>query len=150
MSNPPKARGTAAESAVVKAAHAHGIPARRCALAGNQDQGDVHLWDGRVVIEVKSRRTWWTWLQVDAWYREAHQEAARVPNADVAVLVVKRPGTSAARAMDWFAWVTISDLLLWSQAAPSVFTDIHRRESMQRIMLPLGDLLALLKAGRDA
>ncbi len=149
MANPPKARGTAAESAVVKFAAAMGIPARRVALAGRADQGDVHLWDGRVVIEVKSRRAGWTWTQIDAWYREADAEANRVEGADVTVLVVKRPGTGARFAGDWFAWVSVSDLMWWhvQQQPASVGAVAANLAPAQRVMLPLGDLLALLKAG---
>lgn len=141
MTNPPKQRGTAAETAVVKAAHAHGIPARRVALAGNQDQGDVHLWDGAVVIEVKSRRTHPSWTDVDKWWREAEAEAHRVDDCDAAVLVIKRPGSGYAG--DWFAWVTVGDLLWWTADRA---TDLGGT-STQRVMMPLGDLLALLKAG---
>jgi hypothetical protein len=147
--NPPKAKGTAAETAVVRLAEACGIPARRVALAGAADQGDVHLWDGRVVIEVKSRKSWPSWLDVDAWFREAESEAARVGNCDVAALVVKRPGHGPARAGDWFAWVRMADLSWWyaQHETPANAATVNVLTPQQRVMLPLGDLLALLERG---
>lgn len=54
--NKPKAKGTAHESAIVRWLTERGFHARRVPLAGNQDQGDVHLWAGDgslVVIEAK-------------------------------------------------------------------------------------------------
>jgi hypothetical protein len=152
MTNPPKQRGTAAETAVVRAATAHGIPARRVALAGNKDQGDVHLWDGRVVIEVKSRRGHPSWTEIDGWWHETEAECGRVTNCDIGVLVVKRPGTGVARAGDWFAWILMSDLAWWMVQADDVkvASTVAWMTPQQRVMMPLGDLLALLKAGSRA
>lgn len=144
MANPPKARGTAAESAVRDLALSMGIPAIRVALSGAHDRGDVHLWPAatgaRVVIEVKSRRKAWTWTEIDAWFREATAEAERVEGADMAVLVVKRPGSGPKFAGDWYAWVTVGDLIWWT--ANRQMETVEGGD--QRVMMPLGDLLALL------
>ena len=146
MSNPSKAKGTAAETAVVRLAAAMGIPAKRVALAGAADQGDVWLWpegDGaRVVVEVKSRKAMWTWTQVEAWWEEAEAEATRVPNCDVSLLVVKRPGSGPANAADWFAWAKVDDLTFSRHGGvvyPSILGDVPG-------MWPLGSLLAWLAA----
>ena len=149
MANPSKAKGPAAESAVVKLAEAHGIPARRCALAGSQDQGDVHLWDGRVVIEVKAYKTHPSWTQVDQWWHETEAECGRVPNCRAGVLVIKRPGSGLDMAMDWFAWILASDLARWMThgADIALASKVAWRVPQQRVMMPLGDLFALLKAG---
>lgn len=57
MSNPSKAKGTAAETKVVKYLNTHGVFAERKALAGEKDKGDLRavLPDGtEVTIEVKA------------------------------------------------------------------------------------------------
>lgn len=152
MANPPKQRGTAAESAVVKLAQAHGIPARRVALAGSKDEGDIHLYSGRVVIEVKSRRAHPTWTQVDKWWHEMEAEAGRVPMCDIGVLVVKRPGSGLAMACDWFAWIMLEELAWWLTRGHNISLAsqvVNLTPNRQRVMMPLGDLFALLKVGAD-
>ena len=142
MSNPSKAKGTAAETAVVRLATAMGIPAKRVALAGAADQGDVWLWpegDGaRVVVEVKSRSKAWTWTEVQKWWAEAEREALRA-NCDMCLLVVKRPGSGAPSAADWFAWTTAEDLAYWQGCTLTWPIGIPG-------MWPLGSLLAWLAA----
>ena len=151
MANPSRNKGTAAESAVVKLAHAHGIPARRCALAGNQDQGDVHLYNGRVVIEVKAHKGHPSWTQVDAWWHETEAECGRVPMCDIGVLVIKRPGSGLAYAMDWFAWIRMAELSWWMTRGHDIrlAAQVVNVAPEQRVCMPLGDLFALLKAGAD-
>ena len=59
MTNPSKAKGTAFESALVAHIEAAGFPARRVALAGAADRGDIHGRDGGGglrVLEAKTRR----------------------------------------------------------------------------------------------
>ena len=150
MSNPSKRKGTAAESAVRTAAEANGIPAVRVALAGSQDQGDVWLWPvdngAKICIEVKAgeQAANPSWGQIDKWFREAESEAARTPNCDMAVLVIRRRGSGMAG--DWHAWFRMSDLNWW--LAPDedrAFITLYT--SSQRVMCPLGDLLHQLKVG---
>lgn len=147
MANRPKATGTAAETAVVKLATAMGIPAVRVALAGNQDQGDVWLWPegngARVTVEVKSRKKAWTWTQVQQWWAETEAEAGRVADCDLCLLVVKRPGSGAASASDWFAWVDTDDLVVWGGLKNTV---VPRFGPTVPGMWPLGSLLAWLAA----
>jgi hypothetical protein len=147
MANPPKARGTAAESAIVKLAQSFGLAAERRALAGANDQGDVWIDGGALVIEVKSRRKWWTWSEIDKWFAEAEKEAEQSHRCDAAILVVKRPGYGPARAGDWFAWIRVGDLVFIS--APKAFFKTATHCDTQRVMLPLGDLLNLYAGARQ-
>jgi hypothetical protein len=111
MTNPPKHRGTAAETAAVRYLLAHGVDAKRVALKGNKDEGDLHILGGRIVAEVKSRRTWQSPAQLDKWMAEADKEASRVDGCDVAALIVKRPGSGAANVGDWFVTLRLADFL---------------------------------------
>jgi hypothetical protein len=146
MSNPPKQRGTAAESAVVKLAQSFGLTAERRALRGAADEGDVWIDGGRIVVEVKSRRKAWTWTEIDKWYREAEREAEHSHNCDAAVLVVKRPGSGYANAGDWYAWITVGDFNFI--AAPRGFHVTATYCPDQRVMMPLSDLLAAYVGGK--
>lgn len=116
MSNPPKERGTRAETAVVRHLVALGIPAERRALKGAADDGDVWAYGGRVVIEVKRRRTRPHDEELSRMWGEANREASRVPHADVAMLVVKRPGR--ANPALWWAFFTHADLCWLSGLDP--------------------------------
>lgn len=90
MANPPKRKGTAFESAVVAHIEAHGLPARRVALAGSADQGDIHVWDGDGdlhVLECKNRRGYAIAEAVDQAKAEAENAGSMWP-----VAVLKRNG----------------------------------------------------------
>lgn len=115
MVNRPKAIGTAAESAVVKAARRLGFPhAERMVLHGSLDQGDVRLTPGLtagVVVEVKggaAARTASDGL-VHEWLIETETERINA-GADVALLVTQRPGFAAQRAQHWWAHWRVGDL----------------------------------------
>ncbi len=104
MTNRPKAIGTAAESAVVKALRANGFPhAERRALAGNADRGDILLCRG-VIAEVKGGQQ--AKVASDAllehWWEETLREQANA-RADVALLVIARAGIGPANADRWWA-----------------------------------------------
>jgi len=123
MTNPPKARGTAAETAVVRYLRARGLEAHRVALAGVQDQGDVHACGRRVVIEVKSRRGLPSLRDLEAWMAETEREAQHAVDAghpvEVAVLVVKRPGS--AKPEQWTAHLpTANAIYILTKGARSV------------------------------
>ena len=68
-----RAKGTRLETAFVDFARAHGFPfARRLALAGSRDVGDVALSDDLpLVIEVKNQRE----LDLGSWMTEAQKGA---------------------------------------------------------------------------
>ena len=122
---------------------AQGIPARREVLHGAADQGDVWACGGRVVIEVKSRRTRPSDEDLDRMLAEANTEANRVPQADIAVLVVKRPGRAAKRAGDWWAFLTLVDLMWLCGSDPNVLpVDSFRA----RTELSMTQLAALIHA----
>ncbi|MFD2792565.1 hypothetical protein ACFS27_03290 [Promicromonospora vindobonensis] len=116
MTNKPKAIGTAAESAVVKAARRLGFPhAERVVLHGNLDQGDVRLTPGLtagVVLEVKGGNAARdaSDLQILSWLDETETER-RNAHADVAILVTQRRGVGPARAEQWWAHMHVRQLL---------------------------------------
>lgn len=104
MANPSKAKGTAAETALVNYARTHGFAqAQRLTLTGNQDRGDVILCPG-LICEVKAHKVW-SDLDIDQWLMETERErynmetwynvsrgglGGEVPFR--AFLVIRRPG----------------------------------------------------------
>lgn len=108
MVNKPKAIGTRGETGVVKVARDFGFPAaRRLALAGNQDEGDVLLCPG-VIAEVKSGKTakQASLAQIDLWWLETEVERRR-HGAVIGLLVVQRAGYSPDRAAYWRCFVGV-------------------------------------------
>lgn len=103
MSNPSKAKGTAAETAVVTYLRSRGwIHAERRALTGNQDRGDIAGVVG-VTIEVKACKA----FTPAEWLKEAQTEQAN--NGDhVGVVIAKRRGTT--NPADWYALMTVRQL----------------------------------------
>lgn len=91
-----KAKGTRAETNVVRYLESFGIKARRKALAGSNDQGDIEMYDASrlfepVMIEVKAgkqtanpNRT-----QLEEWLRQSWKEAEN-SESPIGVLVVVR------------------------------------------------------------
>lgn len=79
MSNPPKQKGTAWETAVVRYLADHGLPARRKALTGNKDEGDIELIDvPGIAIEAKNCKGQSLAQWVDEAVAEAVNAGARV------------------------------------------------------------------------
>ena len=140
MSNPNRAKGTAAESLVRDYLLSRGITATRAPQHGSADRGDVWAFPTdvghRLVIEVKAgeQAANPTMTQVRAWQREANVEAARVPDADIACLVLKRKGS--AKPADWPAWVTVGDVESWHN--PRLKSS---RWAYQWVCLPFGELI---------
>ena len=102
MVNKPKAIGTRGETGVVRVCRDLGFPtARRFALAGSQDEGDVFLCPG-VIAEVKSGKAakQASLAQIDMWWLETEIERQR-HGATVGLLVVQRAGYSPDRAAYW-------------------------------------------------
>lgn len=111
--NRPKAKGTAAETAVVRHAREHGFPgAERQPLHGAHDQGDITLCPG-VVIEVKSHKTAGTGQPgpkaLSTWMDQTELERVNA-RASLALLIVKRTGST-----DVATWWTY--LPMWQVAA---------------------------------
>lgn len=137
MVNRPKQIGTAAETAVVRAARPRGFPhADRLTLTGNQDRGDVGLCPG-VVIEVKGGDTARTASDglIDAWLIETERERVHA-RADVAFLVTQRPGVGPANAHRWWAWFRLGWL-------PGLIVVPPHDQLVVRMQL--GDALQLLR-----
>ena len=139
--NRPKAIGTAAETAVVRACQRLGFPgAERRALRGRHDVGDVLLCPG-VVIEVKGGTAARTAsdAQVIAWLAETARERVNA-RAAVAVLVTQRAGVGEANADRWWAHLRVGDLAQlrgWPAIGPV---------DVAPVRLTLGDALAVLRA----
>ena len=95
MTNRAKAKGTAAETAVVGYLREQGWPhAERRTLAGNQDKGDLAGIPG-LVVEVKDCQR----LEFGPWLREAQVERANA-GAEYGVVWAKRRGTR--NPADWY------------------------------------------------
>jgi len=91
-----KAKGTAAETAVVAALQNLGWPtAERRALSGNLDKGDISGIPG-VCFEVKDARTW----QTSGWMLETEIERVNA-GADYGILVIKLPRVGYPNADKW-------------------------------------------------
>jgi len=101
-----KAKGTAAETALVNYLRVSGYPdARRKALTGSADQGDVY-WLPNITTEVKSVRT----PKYGEWLRQA--EAERVNSGDDYGIVIHKPhGTGLADTGNWHVVMTVDTLL---------------------------------------
>jgi len=95
-----KARGTAAETAVVRYLQAEGaIHAERRALRGKHDRGDVAGIPG-VVIEVKDHAR----IDLAQFVDEAAREAWAGPVPEVGVAWIKRRGKGSPG--DWYVAMT--------------------------------------------
>lgn len=94
MTNRPKQKGTAAETAVVQYLQNCGFEnAERRALSGKHDKGDIA--NMPVVIEVKNQKE----LKLAQWIKEALAEAENA-SLDVGVVWHKRVGKASPR--DWY------------------------------------------------
>lgn len=78
MANPSKAKGTRAETAIVKFLKAKGVPARRRPLSGSQDKGDIEIDmpNGTAVVEVKAGKMTVnpSRSQLESWMAQARTE----------------------------------------------------------------------------
>lgn len=97
MTNPPRQKGTRAETAIVRYAQTVGFPwADRQPLRGTRDQADITLCPG-VVIEAKAHKTAGTGQPppglLARWLDELDAAAARA-DGSLGLLVVKRAGST--------------------------------------------------------
>ena len=101
-----KAKGTIAESALVKYLLLQGFPgAERRALTGNNDQGDITGIPG-LVMEVKNQRTY----HIPAWLDETEIETANA-KADYGLLIIKPNGVGLGNVADWWAVLPVCDAI---------------------------------------
>lgn len=99
-----RAKGTAAETAVVRFLKDHGFRyAERRALHGTADKGDI-TGIGPVVLEVKNHKT----LDLAGWLKELEVEILNA-KASTGAVVAKRRGTTDAAA--WYAILPFGDLV---------------------------------------
>ena len=100
-----KAKGTSAESAVVKHLVENGFPyAERRALTGANDQGDVSGCIG-LVFEVKNHKTY----LFPSWLKETEVERINA-KADYGILVVKPNGVGIDKPGEFFAVMKLKDM----------------------------------------
>jgi len=108
-----KAKGTAAETAVVQALRSLGFPyAERRALAGALDLGDITGCPG-ICFEVKDARTW----KAGEWLRETETERVNA-KADFGILVIKVPGVGHQNAHRWLSVMELGAALDLFGGAP--------------------------------
>lgn len=108
--NASKAKGTAAETAVVRCARLAGFAAaERIALHGAVDIGDVRL-ASSLVAQVKAGRT----AQIASlgtirgWLADTEQQ--RIAGGfDHAILIVQAQGFGTSRVREWEAWTLPGD-----------------------------------------
>ena len=142
MSNPSKAKGTAAETAIVRYLRANGFGgADRQPLRGNRDQGDIALCPG-IIIEAKtSKRTGPTGLPPEqlltTWLDQTELERANA-GAAIGLLVVKRHGTTnPGRWHTWWRLEHLADVLAEDGHADIVWSS--------PVMLDLANTVELLR-----
>jgi hypothetical protein len=109
--------GTRAETAVKNALLAHGytpLEAHRNVLTGSADEGDVWLRSilGLIVFEVKGGKAAKeaSYEQIRKWLQEAHTERDNA-NGKFGFLVTQRAGVGYPRAGEWWAYLTVEDLI---------------------------------------
>ncbi len=143
MKTRPKDIGTAAETAIVRTAHQQGFPhARRLALAGANDWGDIEL-NPHVIIEAKAGHTAETASDtlITTWLHQTTTETRNHPTATIGFLVTKRKGHGPNNAKNWWAhfthqtWANLIGYTLPTNANPNA--TIHTT---------LDSALALLRA----
>lgn len=92
MANPSKKKGTAAETKVVKYLQSKGLNAKRKALAGKDDEGDIDLLNNfgcRVTLEVKTGKMTanYSRSQLSEWLRQAEVEGNNAHTYSALVIV---------------------------------------------------------------
>ena len=96
MANPSKAKGTRAESRVVKYLRGLGYGVRRKALAGSKDEGDIEFYDAPrlfepLTIEVKAGKQTANPSrgQLEEWLRQSWEEAQNCEQVCAILIVVR-------------------------------------------------------------
>lgn len=135
--NRSKAKGTAAETAVVRYLRTNGfVFADRQPLRGGRDQGDITACPG-VIIEVKNHATPPSGLptshQLTTWQEQTQLEADNAGKGTIGILVVKRSGTTDPGR--WNAWVRLRDITACDRPDLAALW----------VMAPLGHLVDVLR-----
>lgn len=103
MSNKSKAKGTRAESRVVKYLLDHGIEAKRKALAGKDDEGDIELPKHDLILEVKTGKMTdkYSRSQLDEWIRQSIVEGDNSNSCGLLVIVRYNRAMKDAEVWEW-------------------------------------------------
>ena len=113
MGNKHKAKGTSFETLLVNYLKEQGFPhARRTALAGENDAGDIHgvvqhITLAEVAIQAKNQKA----FKLSEWLNDTVKQASKL-HMGVPLLVVKRPGKGAAAVGESYAVMRLEDMLL--------------------------------------
>ena len=100
-----KQKGTSAETALVNYLKTSGFSdARRIALAGSQDKGDVET--RGLIWEVKNQKSY----KIPAWLDETGEEKANA-KADFGILAIKLVGIGLGKTENWWAVLPIGELV---------------------------------------
>lgn len=120
MGNKHKAKGTSFETLLVNYLKEQGFPhARRTALAGENDAGDIHgvvqncvvqncdIPSKEIAIQAKNQKA----FKLSEWLNDTVKQASKL-HMGIPLLVVKRPGKGAAAVGDSYAVMRLEDMLL--------------------------------------
>ena len=120
MGNKNKAKGTSFETLLVNYLKEQGFPhARRTALAGENDAGDIHgvvqncvvqncdIPSKEIAIQAKNQKA----FKLSEWLNDTVKQASKL-HMGIPLLVVKRPGKGAAAVGDSYAVMRLEDMLL--------------------------------------
>ena len=116
MTNANKAKGTAAETAVVNYARLNGFPlAERIALGGSHwtyapDRGDVQLTVGLMAQVKAGKAAKLASLQQIRKWMEATERQRVAGQHSVAVLIVQHQGFGLKRVHEWDCWLRLPDI----------------------------------------
>ena len=136
-----RAIGTDAERAVVRYLQATGWPAaERRALRGRQDAGDITGTPG-ICWEVKARKRPISDTDVAAWLAETETEAAAA-DAEIGVLVVRRPGVGEGNAGRWWAYMRLGTAAILHVALVNPAPETRNGPPVRML---LGDAVRLLR-----
>ena len=141
MANPSKRKGTAAETAAVKAARRLGFPlADRHPLKGAKDEGDIWLCPG-LIVEVKARKTRPSAGQIEDWLDETLAETHNA-HADFGFLLFRQPGIPESRAECWPAYFKWNWLM---RQTSSLIADLPLAHEWATVSMEYGALLKILR-----
>jgi hypothetical protein len=102
MANKSKAKGTAAESAVVSYLQERELLAVRMPLHGNADRGDIQVFPLPITIEVKNHRA----MDLGTWVNEMLAEKT---NGKTKLGVVWHKRVGKGNPKDWYCTMTGED-----------------------------------------
>lgn len=114
MGNKHKAKGTAFETLVVNYLKEQGFEnARRTALAGENDAGDIHgvtqkteVPNREMAIQCKNQKS----FKLSEWLNATVEQASKLPRG-IPLLIVKRPGKGEKALGESYAIMPLEELL---------------------------------------